>query len=76
VQEGLSVREVERRAAAGPTIGKRRTPSDPFVADLEERIRRALAAPVRIRPGRKGGTIEIRYGDPTDLDRLLEMWKA
>jgi ParB family chromosome partitioning protein len=76
-QEGLSVREVERRAAAGPTIGKRRRGStDPFVADLEDRIRKALSAPVKIRSGRKGGAIEIRYHDATDLDRLLEVFKA
>jgi ParB family chromosome partitioning protein len=76
VQEGLSVREFERRAADGPTIGKKRAPSDPFIADLEDRIRKALAAPVKIRAGRKGGTIEIWYQDAGDLDRLLEAWKA
>ncbi len=76
VQEGLSVREVERRASAGPTIGKKRAVTDPFVADLEDRIRKAIAAPVKIRAGRKGGTIEVRYSDAGDLDRLLEIFKA
>jgi ParB family chromosome partitioning protein len=77
VQEGLSVREVERRAAATTAPpGARKAVTDPFVADLEDRIRKAIAAPVKIRAGRKGGTIEIRYADAGDLDRLLEMWKA
>jgi ParB family chromosome partitioning protein len=77
VQEGLSVREVERRAASAATPpGTRKAVTDPFVADLEDRIRKAIAAPVKIRAGRKGGTIEIRYADAGDLDRLLEMWKA
>jgi ParB family chromosome partitioning protein len=76
-QEGLSVREVERRAAAGPTLAPRRANDrDPFLADLEDRIRKALSAPVSLRARGKGGTIEIRYHDAGELDRLLEKFGA
>jgi ParB family chromosome partitioning protein len=76
---GLSVREVERRAAAdGATSGggpaTRR--SDPFVADLAKRLERALATNVRVVPKGKGGRIEVRYHDAADLDRLLELMNA
>lgn len=75
--QGWSVRETERRAAEGPTAVPRRTASkDPYVADLEERIRRALSAPAALKPKGKGGVITLRYHDADDLDRLLERFGA
>jgi ParB family chromosome partitioning protein len=77
VRRGLSVRELERLARAGPTIGKRRKAApDPYLADLENRLRAALSCDVRMARSGKGGRIEIRYRDPDDLDRLLEMMGA
>jgi ParB family chromosome partitioning protein len=77
VEQGLSVRELERRARAGPTVGKRRSrPENPYVRDLETRLQRALATEVRLRVQGKGGRIEVRYHDPDELDRLLELLGA
>jgi ParB family chromosome partitioning protein len=77
VLQGWSVRELERRARSGPTVGRRRTRAeDPYVRDLEERLRRALSTDVRLRPRGKGGRIEIPYHDADELDRLLELLKA
>jgi ParB family chromosome partitioning protein len=78
VELGLSVREVERRAASegGGAAGKGGGRSDPFLADLAKRLERALSTNVRLRPKGKGGKIEIRYHDAADLDRLLELLKA
>ena len=71
--KGLSVREVERLAKSGPTVGKRRIRAeDPYVRDLETRLQRALATDVRLKGKGKGGTIEIKYHDPDQLDGLLE----
>jgi ParB family chromosome partitioning protein len=76
---GLSVREIERRAAgdgatpAGGGPGKR---NDPFVQDLAKRLERALATNVRVVPRGKGGRIEVRYHDAADLDRLLDLMGA
>jgi ParB family chromosome partitioning protein len=78
VEEGLSVREVERRAqlpTGGMQVPPRRRP-DPFVEDLATRLQRALSTQVRIVPRGKGGRIEIRYADAAQLDRLLELLKA
>lgn len=77
VERGWSVREVERRARSGPTLGKRRArPEDPYIRDLEQRLRQVLATEVRLQPRGKGGRIEVTYHDPDDLDRLLELLRA
>jgi ParB family chromosome partitioning protein len=78
VELGLSVREVERRAASegGGASGKAGARSDPFLADLAKRLERVLSTNVRLRPKGKGGKIEIRYHDAADLDRLLDLLKA
>ena len=72
VEKGLSVRETEellRRVPAKPAQ-KKRIPPDPGLLELETRIRRALSTKVRIRPGRKGGKIEIEYYSAEELERL------
>jgi ParB family chromosome partitioning protein len=73
-ERDLSVREIERIARLTPGAAKRapRSAGDPFVADLEDRIRRALSARVRVKSKRKGGVIEIEYADAAELDALLE----
>jgi len=75
VEKGLSVRETEelsRRVPAKPAQ-KRRIPPDPELLELETRIRRALSTKVRIRPGRKGGKIEIEYYSAEELERLAAL---
>lgn len=76
VERDLSVREVERYARLTP--GARRkaasggAPRDPFLSDIEDRIRRALATKVVVTKRGKGGTIEIPYADAAQLDAILE----
>ena len=43
---------------------------DPNIKDLEDQLRRALDAQVKIKSKGKGGTIEISYADWKDLDRV------
>jgi ParB family transcriptional regulator, chromosome partitioning protein len=74
VDRGLSVRDVERMArltALSSTRGPRKS-KDPFLADIEGRLRRALSAKVAIRGRGRGGVIEIDYADAGELDALLE----
>lgn len=74
VRYGLSVRDIERRARSGPTIGKRKKPEpDPYVQDIEQRLTRALSTKVRLKTGRTGGSIEISYHNADELDRLIEV---
>lgn len=70
-----SVREIERMAQLVP--GARRKASkaaDPFLRDVENRIRRALGTGVRLRAKGKGGVVEIDYADAVQLDALLDRW--
>lgn len=71
----LSVRQAEQLVASelrsrNPRAsGRRRT----VYPDLEEKLRKRLGTNVTIRQGRTGGYIEIRYFEPADLDRLVDI---
>ncbi len=74
VERGLSVRDVERYARLTPGVRKRGAAAqalDPFLADLENRIRLALSAKVTVAKKGKGGSITVTYGDATQLDAIL-----
>ncbi len=74
VERGLSVRDVERYARLMPGTKKKAggaPSSDPFLADLENRIRLALSAKVAVKKRGRGGSITIQYGDAAQLDAIL-----
>ena len=78
VREGWSVREMERRAAEGPSAKKRKAAKtragDPVVAALEQALQEALSTRVSIRKGRNGkGVIEITYHGSEDFERVFEL---
>ncbi len=74
-EEGLTVRRIEQ-LAAGQRSPKRAQPKpdDPYVKDLEDRMRKALGTNVALKTSGGGGRIEIRYHDAGELDRLLELF--
>jgi ParB family chromosome partitioning protein len=78
VQKRLSVRATEQLVARlhAPTQVRPAKKQDPFVGAAEERLRKTLGTQVRIRPGRKGGRIEIVYYSEEDLDRILSLIRA
>jgi ParB family chromosome partitioning protein len=72
LQKKLNVRETERliqKLKAAPTR-KKLTFKDPFLADLEKEISSHLLAAVEIHHGNKKGSIEIRYTNTEELNRL------
>ncbi|MFZ5434593.1 MAG: ParB/RepB/Spo0J family partition protein [Calditrichota bacterium] len=76
-----TVREAEdiTRRAAGKKKTKSATAAD-HQRDLEltriaERMRRALATRVKIKPRGRGGVIEIQFFTNEDLERLLELFE-
>lgn len=74
VERGLSVRDVERYARLAPgakSKGAGRPTQDPFLADLENRIRLALSTKVSVAKKGRGGTITLEYGDAQQLDAIL-----
>lgn len=79
VSRGLSVRATEqlvrKRASAQTGTSAPRAPrKNAAVRDLEERLTRSLGCRAGLVPDRKGngGTVQLRYADLDDLDRLLE----
>jgi ParB family transcriptional regulator, chromosome partitioning protein len=82
VDRGLNVRDVERLAAAASppkkkaAIGPRTktgTALSPDLADVETRLRFALATRVAIHPAATGGAIEIRYAGDEELQRIVDL---
>jgi ParB family chromosome partitioning protein len=78
-EEGLSVREVERRVRDGRPSRRRQRPTkpsvepDPYVRRAEQRLGRALGTDVRIRlEGEAKGKIEVPFADAEDFERILE----
>jgi len=73
LQKGLNVRATERliqKLKKAPLHQK--TPrKDPYLTDLERELSSLLLTSVRIRAGKRGGTIEIRYTNGEDLNRLV-----
>ena len=81
VDEGLSVRESERRARATqaekPAVAKPKAKAvvhmDPNFVVLEEAISTYFGAPTKIERGAKGGKLQIEYFSEDDLERILEI---
>jgi ParB family chromosome partitioning protein len=76
VRKGLSVRDVERLAAASESPHRKRQASpaalrDVHIKSLEDDLCRSLGTRVRLVPRGRGGTIEITYHSPEELERLL-----
>ncbi len=74
VDEGLSVRQVEKLVKAGPRSSRRRAapPIDPDVRQMEEKLQRALGTKVRIRSSGRHGRIEISFSSPDQFEGLLD----
>jgi ParB family chromosome partitioning protein len=77
VDEELSVRALERlaqdvapkRARANATVQRASGDDEAFL----ERLRYRYATSVRVVPQERGGTIELRYADPSDLTRIVDL---
>jgi ParB family chromosome partitioning protein len=77
----LNVRDIERAAAQTPPArGARPAPSQhktaaslsPELAEVENRLRFALATQVCLRRGAGGGSIEIRFANDGELQRIVD----
>lgn len=80
-EKGLSVRETEnlvRSLLTKKKAGQRKKEErlDPWLNEVANSLKRALATQVRIRPGKRGGKIEIEYYSAEDLERLAELLLA
>jgi hypothetical protein len=64
------VRSLAAPAAAG--AASRRAAADDAWDDLVEELYGVLEVPVRIRAGKRGGRVELRFRDRAELERLVE----
>jgi ParB family transcriptional regulator, chromosome partitioning protein len=80
IDNGLSVRDTEQLVKKGPGSGSRSARSksegsqvvDANVMAAEAKLSRKLSAPVKIKLGKSGGAIEIRFSSADDLTRLFD----
>ena len=72
INRGLSVREVEAAVKKRPLV-KGTVKKSPQIVEIEEKLQRAMATQVRIKPGRKKGRIEIEYYSTEDLNRIVDI---
>ncbi len=75
LKKGLNVRETELlvRGIRKKTAQTRKQIKDEQLAYLEGKLSRSLMTNVRIRTVKSGGTIEIRFSSPEELERLLKI---
>lgn len=78
--DGMSVRALERIVAAlvAPPVEKPSAPVpdrglSPEDRDFEARLRTKFGAPIALRRGGKGGSIEIKFTSESDLIRIAEI---
>jgi ParB family chromosome partitioning protein len=71
--KGLTVRQTEElvRKYSGEKQVKFSKQVAPEIAELEERLRNSLETDVKLRYGKKGGTVTIHYYSDEELDKLL-----
>ncbi|MBU1112953.1 MAG: ParB/RepB/Spo0J family partition protein [Candidatus Omnitrophica bacterium] len=70
LREGLSVREIEKKARVS---SRRRQARDPFVLEVEERLQKALGTKIKIFNRRNNrGKIVIEYYTLKDLERIIK----
>ena len=74
-EKGLTVRDAERLAQAEGRPAKTPAPRDPNVVSLERDLSERWGAPVRIRHGKRGGRVEVRYKNLDELQSLLSRIK-
>ncbi len=75
VKSQLTVRETElliRKLKAGKILRPKRY-GEPHLNALEEQLKRHFRAKVAIRPGRRGGKIEIAFSSQDDLSRIIDL---
>lgn len=78
IEEGLSVREVEKLAKKIceekiEEIPKKEKNRDIFIIDVEEKLRNVFGTKVNISKGKKKGKIEIEYYNDEDLNNIISM---
>lgn len=77
--QGLNVRQTEelvKKAAEERSEARGESLPDPALSALVDELYGVLEAPVRIRAGRRGGTIQISFRSQSEMDRLVRLLRS
>lgn len=79
VKDGMSVRKLEKFIKDLSYIRQEKThkkqKKPPYIQKVEEQLRDIFGTKVAIRQKKEGGSIEIEFYSPEDLNRLLEIFE-
>ena len=79
IKNNLSVRRLEKLIKDLAEVAKQKNSAKPrrsvFLQKAEEDLRELLGTKVNIRSRKEGGTIEVEFYSPEDLNRLLEIFQ-
>ena len=75
VRDGLSVREVERLSATNTATQKPKKAKrpDPYIKDLENKLRERLGTRVAIERKGSRGKLIVQFSNDDDFQRILEV---
>lgn len=76
IKEDLSVRDIERIVANLTGKKAKSTPASRIVTsyiDVERRLNDRFASPIKIKSGKKKGSIEIEFYSEDDFDRIIAL---
>lgn len=78
IDENLNVRQTEKLVKSVISGKKKKLlkKSEPYITDIQERLKNILGTKVNISYGRKKGKIEIEYYSYEDLERIMDLLKA
>lgn len=77
IKQDLSVRETERYAQKTQAVPKKKLlEKDPNLASVEESLRELFGTKVKIKKGKRGGSIEIEFYSDNDLERIVTLLKS
>ena len=78
IDENLNVRQTEKLVKSIINGKKKKLlkKSEPYITDIQERLKNILGTKVNISYGRKKGKIEIEYYSYEDLERIMDLLKS
>ncbi len=79
LKQGISVRQLEKLVKENSELkivnSKQTSRKSPYVQKIEENLRDVFGTKVSVRSKKEGGSIDIEYYSPEDLNRLLEIFE-
>jgi ParB family chromosome partitioning protein len=79
IQNGISVRSLEKLikdlAHLPAKKSHKKVKKSPYIQKIEEQLRDVFGTKVAVRSRKEGGSIEIDFYSPEDLNRLLEIFE-